>query len=270
MSLPLLHYHRWKYPEAYIYFVINKKVSQCAPLFINHSMIDKIIITDNWEDNAASPREMKIKSECDLVFNITPPVHIHEWYNQFDCVEMVWMMAGMPLEALRKECPESLRKPKLTPWWKNTTMDYSGACSANSIAIWPFAGYGTDNPRNLSPAWFKRLVEELECRGYKAVHFGHSSEPDIGASYRMTDLSFFEQIRLSVACGSYISSDSGSGWVLGAYGLKGLHLVRPWFSNHNSNLLALAPVNENGVDILCDREPKPSFIADEILSSNES
>ena len=43
MSLPQLIYFKKKYKNTYIYFVIHKKISYCAPLFFNHPNIDKIL-----------------------------------------------------------------------------------------------------------------------------------------------------------------------------------------------------------------------------------
>ena len=48
MSLPILTYFEKKYPGSYKYFAIEQKVSQCAPLFFNHPLIDRIKITDEW------------------------------------------------------------------------------------------------------------------------------------------------------------------------------------------------------------------------------
>ena len=48
ISLPQLNYFKNKYKDIYVYFVIHKKISYCAPLFFNHPLIDKIHITGEW------------------------------------------------------------------------------------------------------------------------------------------------------------------------------------------------------------------------------
>ena len=35
MSLPQLNYFKKKYKDIYVYFIIHKKISYCAPLFFN-------------------------------------------------------------------------------------------------------------------------------------------------------------------------------------------------------------------------------------------
>jgi ADP-heptose:LPS heptosyltransferase len=47
MGLPILTYFEKKYPNSYKYYVIQKRSSICAPLYINHPLIDKIKVTDN-------------------------------------------------------------------------------------------------------------------------------------------------------------------------------------------------------------------------------
>ena len=46
--LPQLNYFKNKYKDIYVYFVIHKKISYCAPLFFNHPLIDKIHISGEW------------------------------------------------------------------------------------------------------------------------------------------------------------------------------------------------------------------------------
>ena len=46
MSLPMLTYYEKKYPESYKIWAIYKKCAQCAPIYFNHPLIDRIKITD--------------------------------------------------------------------------------------------------------------------------------------------------------------------------------------------------------------------------------
>ena len=50
MGLPILNYYEKKYPGSYKYWVIQKKCAQCAPLYFNHPLIDRIKITDEWDE----------------------------------------------------------------------------------------------------------------------------------------------------------------------------------------------------------------------------
>ena len=48
MSLPQLNYYKNKHKDIYVNFIIHKKISYCAPLFLNHPLIDKIYISGEW------------------------------------------------------------------------------------------------------------------------------------------------------------------------------------------------------------------------------
>ena len=65
MSLPQLNYFKNKYRDVYIYFIIHKKISYCAPLFFNHPLIDKICISGEW--SSFNNDDYNLASSCDLV-----------------------------------------------------------------------------------------------------------------------------------------------------------------------------------------------------------
>ena len=47
MALPILNYLENKYSNSYKIWVIEKKCSQAAPIYINHPLIDKILISSS-------------------------------------------------------------------------------------------------------------------------------------------------------------------------------------------------------------------------------
>ena len=65
ISLPQLNYFKKKYKDIYVYFVIHKKISYCAPLFFNHPLIDKIHISGEW--SSFNDSDYFIASNCDVI-----------------------------------------------------------------------------------------------------------------------------------------------------------------------------------------------------------
>jgi hypothetical protein len=63
---------------------------------------------------------------------------------------------------------------------------------------------------------------------------------------RCVNLSFFEQIKISLATKLAIGADSGSMWTLGAYSFPAIHLMTNWRDGHTQNFSAMNPVNING------------------------
>ena len=56
-------------------------------------------------------------------------------------------------------------------------------------------------------------------------------------------LSFFEQIKVSLATKLAVGADSGSMWALGAYSFPAIHLMTNWRDGHVKNFSAMNPVN---------------------------
>ena len=65
MSLPQLNYFKNKYKDIYVNFVIHKKIAYCAPLFFNHPLIDKILISGEW--SSFNKEDYNLASKCDVV-----------------------------------------------------------------------------------------------------------------------------------------------------------------------------------------------------------
>ncbi|MDO8610854.1 MAG: hypothetical protein Q7R95_10010, partial [bacterium] len=146
MSLPILTYFENKYTNSYKYFVIQKKCSQCVGLFINHPLIDKIKITDDWE--YFGEEDMKIYNQCQIKTILDQKHNDQHWYNKYNCVEETARLAGIfdITELLTKE--ELV--PKLYRWFNvgflsahnhGYTSEYDGShnSTSNIISIWPFA-----------------------------------------------------------------------------------------------------------------------------------
>jgi len=243
MSLPILEYIKEQYGEYYSYLSIAQKCKQALPLFLNQPLINEIKISDYNEDLGESDR--LIMSQCDLVLNVKPQ-HPWEqdWYNYRSCVEETALMAGFnPVYFTNKN-------PKLIQYWE----DIPKSTNSKSIVIWPFAGYGKDAHRSPSVGWWHKciniLINDLNCQ---VIHAGVELEPDIitSPSYKkITNLSFFDQIKESLNCDLAIGTDSGSMWVIGAYSkIPQINLITNWLQNHRQNLLSLAPVGDKTTNL---------------------
>lgn len=246
MFLPALNYLELKYPNSYKIFPISQKTSQCAPLFINHPLIDKIHILGEHE--GLSENDMRLIESCDISVNPFPQhPDKGDWYNYYSCIEETIRMAGINLNSFQ-QLPEEQRKPKLEKWFKIQRHE-------KTIAIWPFACYGLETDRNPSIHWWKNLLKILD-KDYKIFHFGAEIEPNLGEGLqnytKLTHLSFFEMIQKTLGCDVCIDTDSGSSWVIGAYGFPQVNLVLKNANDHFQKFDAFAPENylNNKIDLI--------------------
>jgi len=242
MTLPILNYLEDYFPNSYKYFQIARKCSQAAPLYFNHPLIDKLIISDC--DEGMGPKDKEIASHCNLVFDVMPNHPLEQdWPNYRNIYEETWVMAGLPIQEYHSLSPEKQR-PKLVRWFNIDKRE------AKSIAIWPCAGYGVENKRNPSRDWYNGLCQILKEEGYIIYQFGHPNDFKIDSHHDMRHLSFMDQIKTSLGCGLAITTDSGSGLILGAYEMPQISLLTNHFPNHTKNLTAFAPNNINNFNFV--------------------
>ena len=265
VGLPQLTYFEKKYPGSYKYWGIHKKMSHAAPLFYNHPLIDRIKITDTW--GGFGEYDYKLASDCDIttrdidherktLLNARPEDY---WYNRHDIIEQIARMSG--ISDIREVLTEEELRPKLYKWFdadfdaieKNEgytkARTSSGKIPNKSIVIWPFSGYNHWPSRSPSPHWWNVLVDTLINNGFTVFHCGWIEEPHVSnldGYNRCVDLSFFEQVKISLATNLAIGADSGSMWTLGAYSFPAIHLMTNWRDWHVENFSAMNPVNVNG------------------------
>ena len=258
-ALPILDILEQKYPQSYKTWFIQKKCSNATPLFINHPLIDKIIIGEL--DEGLTETETNYKESCHIIIETSPKVIDNEWYNFRNHVDESILMAGF-------KTTDAVNKiPKLNKWFKKE--------KANGIvAIWAFSGYGQNSLRNPSLSWWSKACEILIKTGFKLVQLGHDYDPPIYKGIkRLKGVSFFDQIRFSLGCEFVVGTDSGSQWAIGAYGAPQIILFTNWMPHHWTNLEALCPTNCNDLQIRlfghqnCDNIPHDQFeIALQMLS----
>ena len=113
-----------------------------------------------------------------------------------------------------------------------------------------FAGYGRSKNRSPSEKWWSDLVSKLTNSSINVYHFGYFKEPKLSENKRyyhnLTNLDFFNQIKISLGTKLALGTDSGSMWVLAAYNHPMIILGSNWYDNHTDNLKATIPPIKNG------------------------
>ncbi len=259
MGLPLLTHFEKFYPGSYKTWVIEKKVAFMAPFFLNHPLIDKIHITEEW--SGFGECDYMEAEMCDIKCTLDNWYHEPvDWYNYRSCVDETAKIAGFPylhLSPLEKY-------PKLYRWFDVGNREAISSYSKknvdtetveNIVAIFPSATANstTNNGRSPSMEWWNKMVEAIHDAGYFVAQFGMPTDPTVHrVDLTYNHLTFFEQVQIALGAKMSIGTDSGNMWVMGAYSHPAIHLMTQWLPNHTRNKLALAPKNLNGVDIFAE------------------
>jgi len=251
IGLTILDYIKEQHKDSYVNWVIHRKNSQAAPLYISQKHIDKIYITEGWESLGSNDKALK--ESCDIQINEAPSVDDLFWFNKISSVEQNFRMAG-----IWDTIPESKQYPTLTKWWVDistlhipenhgySNLEVINAPKKKSIAIFPFAHYGSEPSRSPTVEWWEAVISGL--KEYDVHHFGWITEPTIaGVTKRHTNTSLFDQIRLALECNLVIGSDSGAMWIIGAYSMPAIHILTYHrVKGHTENPMAFEPKNKNG------------------------
>mgnify|MGYP003654575606 CR=1 FL=1 len=251
-GLPMLTYYEKKYPGSYKYFAIEKRCAFMAPLFLNHSLIDRIKISDEW--NGWGEKDRKIISECDIKAVYENWKHdSKDWYNHTHFFEETAILAG--IRDIKDVLTEEEQRPKLDKWFdvgfrnaKNHTYSKKNARDMNefdkNVAIWPFAQAESHLGRSPSTSWWNKLIQALTKEDYTVHHYGKDTDPDLSNSpnyKKLTSMSFFDQTKASLASKVIIGPNTGPMFVAGAYSHPAIHLLTNYYPDHNDNFLSLAP-----------------------------
>lgn len=260
-ALPMLKYFEDLYPKSYKYWPILRKISQAAPLFFNHPLIDKIVISDF--DEGFGQNDKALHSQCDIGLNVRPQHKEYDWYNYRHMVLETWTMAG-----LKEEDYNSLsdfdKQPYLVRWWNKKPAN-------KTIAVHCFAGYGRDNQRNPTQNYWEYLIDELTKLGFTIIRLGHSREPNFLRNnsnshyFDLRKFSFIEQIQMALDCNLYIGTDSGFSLCVAAYyEIPQITILCNWNINHTQNFTALEPLSNKNITMIglpdCDQVPQIQVI----------
>jgi len=258
--LPVLTYFEKIYPNSYKIWAIEKKVGYMAPFFLNHPLIDRIKITQEW--NGIGQADRRIIEGCYRACTYENWKHSRpDWYNHVGCIEETAYMAGV--DDLFSVLSYDDMYPKLEQWFDIGSDDlnfqtYSNHSNADisvkhkTIALWPFATATGKIARSPSMKWYENLVWYLRAAGYTVFQFGYRADPKIYGCHTYTGMTFFDQVRMALACKMSIGTDSGNMWVMGAYNHPAVHLMTNWMDKHNNNFDALLPRNENAHTVFAE------------------
>ena len=260
MGLPCLTYFEKKYPGSYKIWVIENKVKVCADIFKGHPLIDEVYITKAQGGEPFNGKDLAYAKSCDVTTTLGKWKHSKSnWYDEIDVVEETAYMAGV--HDLTTVLTEEEMVPKLYKWFKVNK-------NPKTISIWGYAGR-YNNLRSPSEKWWDTTVDYLIKNGYTIYDFGMSTQPKIYKknhpkviSYR--HLSFMEQVKLSLNADVSIGVETGASWVMAAYEHNTITLMTNWWRNHTANLLSLAPIGKNTVNLFgkdsCDSITKEQLL----------
>jgi hypothetical protein len=250
--LPFLNYIEKCYPNSIKIYSLAKKCWQMSLFLLNHKQINQIKISG--PDEGLDETDFEIIEKCDFMYRINPPISRPDWYNYHDLRREVFLMYGASIQDF-ENLSEEERYPKLEQW-------FSVERHPKTIAIWAKSGYNTNDPstmkRSPSNQFWHSLYVDLINLGYKVAQLGFSDI--ITTVYPVLDLrnlSLFESIKFALGCDINISTDSGSAWILGGYGVNQIVLYSMYRDGHINNPMALVPVNNR--DRLIAIQGKPTI-----------
>ncbi len=232
-ALPVYSWSEQRWPGSYKHWQVARKCSQAAPLFYNHDLIDRLVISDAKE--GMGPADHAIASTCDVVFDVMPQHPEGDgWANKRDIYWETARMAGLTDADWHSLSPED-KRPHLVPWFELQRRP-------RKVAVWSGARQGEKQKRVASPAWYQTLFRRLGQEDYQVYHCGHPNDGPSGAATDVRSDSFMDQIRLSLECDVVIGTDSGSLLAIAAYeSVPSISLLTNHIPGHTTNLHALAP-----------------------------
>ncbi len=271
-SLPFLTYLEKIRPGSYKMVYIDKKCAHIAPFLLNHPLIDKIYISE--DSDKVSEKDAEYCKKFDMVFEPFVSVYFQDWFNTIHITESLFRLNFLcgsgyidPKEWDR--LTEEEKCPKLYQWFE--PIEYW----RKTIAIWPFSGYANSDAsiqlRSPSLEWWEKMVELLYEAGFDVNQYGHPESPLIGDGKTVDDfrdMSLFDAIKDSLACDLSITTDSGSSWLLNAYGHENICLYTNYKEGHVTNVDAYVPKNwKNNLISIYGKDNINNIKQEEVLES---
>lgn len=248
--------------NPYTIFSVAQKCKQIIPILENHPLINEFKITDLYED--LGDNDLEIIKSCQIVLPVRPAQPKPYWYNQYSLLEQTTLMAGFKPDFTKGIYPKLYLNKDINQYKQQD----------NTICIWPFAGYGSTityagSERNPSILWWKLCIEALIENGFNILHCGVDSEPNLSFDskyYKITNMSFLDQIYSSLGSNLIIGTDSGSMWITASYHMTPqINLITNWSPNHYNNKLALAPIGKYVTNLYRDNGCSNIDIQNELL-----
>jgi ADP-heptose:LPS heptosyltransferase len=268
LSTVFLNYLEKIYPNSYKCAYIDKKCNQIVPLLTNHPLIDKVQVSelkDQISDNDAN-----FINKFDLKFHPFPQHwRQNDWYNHHNIIDetlsMNFLIGKGYMEPSQFDILTKEEKcPRLYQWFDTERQN-------KTIAIWAKSGYGNQDQtidlRSPKTEWWGELCLNLNKMGYKCLLFGHPKSDYIENTIDYRNLSLFDAVKVSLGCDTVIGTDSGTSWIIGAYGHSQIILYTNYKKDHITNTKAFCPINykNNSIDIYGENGNINNITIEEVL-----
>lgn len=232
LNIPLCRAIKEIYPNSHLIFSINKKYAHAAPLFYHHPLIDEFVFWDEYDNWPSEKDQQILKSlNADIVFHPMPKVCDENWIQKMHFTEIVCKNYGV-------KPPNNL---------KTTLIKYFDLISKykNCIAINPFCSSpasGRDIPESLC----LKIINYIHSLGYETIQLGVSSHKQYPTTYKIPNLSIFEDTKIALSCKMMITIDSGMNYIMSGYEHKVLGLYGKVY-HPVGPLKNRTPINENAI-----------------------
>ncbi len=237
--LPYLVHTKKMCPDAYIHFLVDKSCWQICNFLINHPLIDKLTVSKE-RDNADFEVKQAIDAGYDYIQNPYPQVTSPDYFNRHSVAKENFIMSEclidgrwvrLNLAPHYERLSREEKCPRLYPWFDIER-------NKKTIAIFAESGYNNFDPsilqRSPSDQWWWKLENLLNKAGFETVRLGFKDKPK---------LSLFDAIKYALGCDFVIGTDSGTSWLVGAFGHPQAVIYTNYKPNHSNNPDAFLPLN---------------------------
>ncbi len=195
-------------PDCDFTFAIGDKYKDCADVFRNSPLINRVHIWDSYNQwPSDKDKEFLDKSKFDKVFDAMPRHKESDWYLRRHQTQEVCHMHGLPIPSNTQiELPHIKTEVR-----------------KNLITIAGFTSFGS--AKSIPVETLKTVCIDLKKLGYSSLQLAVKDEPDISATYRV-EVSYMTAIQYMLSSRALICADTGMCWmasghkhpVVGVYG----------------------------------------------------
>lgn len=236
INLPAIQYLHKKYNYA-IDLPIHKQFADMAPLFLNHTSVNSVFITDEYEKfpNEKDQRAMFNRGYTHIANPMQPHAR-DDWHQHMHQVDAVLYDYTGGQETL----PEDEKQINLFQWFDAPKWD-------KIVTFAPFAGYAYNkyNEKMLTEDKANKICDYIVGKGYDICQLGGHDEPKLRNAFFPKN-SYFDSVRMVLGSDLLIHADTGIGWVCSGYKHKQLGLYSHAYYSKEC-VKNIQPVNPNSM-----------------------
>lgn len=230
-------------PSCHLTFGINGNYRDCAPLFLDQDIIDRIHISHS-PIGGFDAEDLKWLNDQRFT-HVFDPMQDHNhsvpWWLTRNQPQEIAHIHGLP------QIKNNPGKLTLSKWFKPSEGfgDY--------IAFHGFAGsYDPNNKKQFTPVRAQEIVNLIVSKGYKVLQLGLSPEIKLDNTIRFDNLDYFSSCRNVLGCRALVIGDSGMNWMASCYDFPVLGLYSHEYYdmgpyNGENRVSAIQPINPNAV-----------------------